>query len=218
MFLAHYVHRVALSAPAPSSQVKVNPCLCNSLRPSFSLARWMHSVQRYSFTRRRPGCLLKIEFGTAESTEIGCQPVAPKKHGWLPVLVVLFLISYGLMTMLIVEQGRTIENQRALIHELFRDASELSAAKTKIQEQHIADQASAQQNLAIQDPPPFVQPNKKTLNHAPSTQAQAKQAPSSQVGTQQNVQNQLARPKTRVPVPTRPASEIADTGRSLITI
>ena len=58
-------------------------------------------------------------------------PVAPKKHGWLPLLTVLFLISYGLMTMLIVEQGRTIESQRALIRELFRDSTELSAVKMK---------------------------------------------------------------------------------------
>ena len=75
-----------------------------------------------------------MKFSTAESTDFGVQPVAPKKHSWLPVLVVLFLISYGFMTMLIVEQGRTIENQRTLIHELFKDASELSAAKTKAQD------------------------------------------------------------------------------------
>jgi hypothetical protein len=158
---------------------------------------------------------LKIEISTAESTDLGVQPVAPKKHSWLPVLVVLFLISYGLMTMLIVEQGRTIENQRTLIHELFKDASELSAAKTKAQEQHVADQALAQ-DLAAQAPSPSVQAHRNSTNHAPSTQAQTKQSPSSQVGVQQDVQ--VARPKTRVPVPTRPASEVADTGRSLITI
>ena len=32
----------------------------------------------------------------------------------LPVFVVLFLVSYGLMTLLVVEQGRTIDNQRSL--------------------------------------------------------------------------------------------------------
>ncbi len=42
-------------------------------------------------------------------------PSASRKRGWLPLLTILFLISYGLMTMLIVEQGRTIESQRALI-------------------------------------------------------------------------------------------------------
>ena len=54
-----------------------------------------------------------------------------KKHTWLPFLTVLFILSYGLMTMLIVEQGSTIESQRVLIRELFRDSSELSAVKGK---------------------------------------------------------------------------------------
>jgi hypothetical protein len=57
--------------------------------------------------------------------------LAPQKpkHTMLPVLVVLFLVSYGLMTMLVVEQGRTIETQRSLIHELFQDSAELSAIR-----------------------------------------------------------------------------------------
>ena len=57
-----------------------------------------------------------------------------KKFGWLPLLIALFCISYGLMTMLIVEQGATIESQRALIRELYRDSAELSAAKLKAQQ------------------------------------------------------------------------------------
>ena len=52
-----------------------------------------------------------------------------KKHPFLPLLTVLFLISYGLMTMLIVEQGNTIESQRLLIKQLFSDSAELSVMK-----------------------------------------------------------------------------------------
>ena len=38
---------------------------------------------------------------------------APKKKGTLlPLLTVVFLISYGLMTMLIVEQGEAIQSQQ----------------------------------------------------------------------------------------------------------
>jgi biopolymer transport protein ExbB/TolQ len=63
----------------------------------------------------------------------------------LPVLVVLFVISYSLMTMLIVEQGRTIENQRALIESLFNDSSELNHMKKQaIQKQHAEAQAQAE--------------------------------------------------------------------------
>jgi hypothetical protein len=56
----------------------------------------------------------------------------PKKsRGMLPILIVLFLISYGLMSMLVVEQGRTIETQRGLIHDLLSDSTQLSAMKAK---------------------------------------------------------------------------------------
>jgi hypothetical protein len=54
-----------------------------------------------------------------------------KKHSMLPVLVVLFLLAYGLMTMLIVEQGNTIESQKLLIRELVSDSTQLSAMKGK---------------------------------------------------------------------------------------
>ena len=63
------------------------------------------------------GCYLTTLFGTtAEPIEVIA--ASPKKRGWMPVLTVLFLISYGLMTMLIMEQSQTIESQRTLIREL----------------------------------------------------------------------------------------------------
>ncbi len=54
-----------------------------------------------------------------------------KKKVMLPLLIMLFLISYGLLSMLVVEQGRTIESQRGLIRDLFNDSTELSALKGK---------------------------------------------------------------------------------------
>lgn len=50
----------------------------------------------------------------------------------LPVLVVLFLISYGLLALLVVEQNRTITAQRSLIQQLFSDTIELTAMKGKL--------------------------------------------------------------------------------------
>jgi hypothetical protein len=55
--------------------------------------------------------------------------IAKPKHTMLPVLVVLFVVSYGLMTMLIVEQGKTIDVQRFLIGQLFADSNQLNAIK-----------------------------------------------------------------------------------------
>jgi hypothetical protein len=147
-------------------------------------------------------------FGTIEYKEVSEVSETPrKKLGWLPLLTVLFMISYGLMTMLIVEQGQTIESQRALIRELFRDSTELSSVKMKAQtERNQAAQALAQ-NPSSQNP----------STQAPSSQAPTRQAPSSQAGPQQRAQNQL-KPKADFQMPSKPAADLADHRRSLITI
>ena len=50
----------------------------------------------------------------------------------LPILVVLFIGSYGLLTMLVFEQGQTIESQRGLIREMLKDSTQLAALKSKL--------------------------------------------------------------------------------------
>ncbi len=163
------------------------------------------------------GCKLTNLFGTIESIEIKATPVAPvtstKKHTWLPVLTVLFLISYAIMTLLIVEQGQTIESQRALIRELFRDSTELSA--TKIRDQRAARDSQLSQNPSSQTPAVQAPSTQAPSIHAPSTQAQTKQAPSTQVEPQHRAQNQV---KPKYQVPSKPASDLADKARTLITI
>lgn len=126
---------------------------------------------------------------------------ARKNRGWLPLLTVLFLISYGLMTMLIVEQGATIESQRTLIRELFRDSTELSATKMKAQQDKAAADARAQVPAA------------KAQASTPSVQVPSK-TPSSQAVPQHRTQNQ---PK-QFQMPSRPASDLQDDRRALITI
>lgn len=145
-------------------------------------------------------------FGPIEYQEVSEVPAtARKKLGWLPVLTVLFLISYGLMTMLIIEQGQTIESQRALIRELFRDSTELSASKLKAQQEERA-QALAQ-NPSSQNP----------STQAPSIHVPTKQAPSSQAGPQQHAQSQV-KGKPQFQMPSKPAADLADHRRALITI
>jgi len=129
-----------------------------------------------------------------------------KKQGWLPLLVVLFLISYALMTMLIVEQGQTIESQRTLIHELFRDSTELSAIKMNGRQK--AGDAPSTQVPAAQTP----------SQHLPSTQAPNRQAPSSQAGPQHRAPNSAATQKPRFKLPSKPASDLVDDNRTLLTI
>jgi hypothetical protein len=71
------------------------------------------------------------------------------KHTLLPLLTVLFLISYGLMVMLIVEQGKTIDTQRYLIRSLFSDSSQLTALKNGVIQKHNSEaQAKARTQAA----------------------------------------------------------------------
>jgi hypothetical protein len=162
--------------------------------------------------RHRQGCCLTTLFGNVESVELKAIALpTPKKRGWLPLLTILFLISYGLMTMLIVEQGQTIESQRALIRELFRDSTELSAVKMKaLEEQRAATHNSSSQNPSAQIPSTQI-----PSTQAPSTQAQTKQAPSTQAETQRRVQNEV---KPKYQVPPKPAADLSDHRRALITI
>jgi hypothetical protein len=97
-------------------------------------------------------------------------PKPKPKRSALPVLVVLFLISYGLLSLLVVEQGRTIDNQRYLIRSLFQDSTELSHLKGKaFQEQRAAAQAQAAAKAHSQVQTPSTQD--KTQNQSKPNQA-----------------------------------------------
>jgi len=137
-------------------------------------------------------------------------PVPHKKRGWMPILIVLFCISYGLMTMLIVEQGQTIESQRALIQELFRDSTELSATKVKALKEKRAAEARAGRTQTPSTQIPSTQ--------APSTQDHSNQAPSSQAAPQNSRQNPSQKAKPQFQMPSRPAADLSDARRALITI
>ena len=133
------------------------------------------------------------------TTLFGTPEVQPRsKHSLLPILTVLFMISYGLMTLLIVEQGSTIQSQRTLIQQLIGDSTELSALKGKgVQQQSeptVAPPVQAQQNQSVA---------------TPSTQA----VPSDK---QRTAQNKAHRPMPEKPPV--PASDIADARRSLMSI
>jgi hypothetical protein len=172
----------------------------------------MQFVQCLPVRGARPGCRLTTLFGnTAVPTVAAIASAAPKKRSWLPLLTVLFLISYGLMTWLIVEQGTTIESQRMLIRELFRDSTELSAVKIKAAREHAAASAKTQSPVT-QDPS-----SQAPSTQVPSVQAPTKQAPSSQAGPQRRTQNQAEKQK-QFRTPSKPAADLSDERRALITI
>jgi hypothetical protein len=64
----------------------------------------------------------------------------------LPLLVILFIVSYGILTMLVFEQGQTIESQRTLIREMLKDSTQLATLKSKLardDNKRVHDKASA---------------------------------------------------------------------------
>jgi hypothetical protein len=127
--------------------------------------------------------------------------VPKKKRSLLPLLTVLFLISYGLMTMLIVEQGAAIQSQSNLIKVLMPDSRELWALKGKaIGEKQMAQ---AQGQNRAQSP----------STQSPSTQAPSTQAPSTQGIPQHQRAGRIAKPETQVPPV--PASDLGDQRRAL---
>jgi cell division septation protein DedD len=171
----------------------------------------------------RPERHLTTLFETAAAPTVASidAPSAPRKHGWLPLLIVLFLISYGLMTMLIVEQGATIESQRALIRELYRDSTELSALRTKAQqEKTVADAQSHGQTPSARTQAPVTQtPSTQTPStQIPSAQAPATSTPSSQAAQQHRTQTKTEKQKPEFQMPTKPASDLVDDPRTLISI
>ena len=148
------------------------------------------------------------------------------KRTMLPFLVVLFLISYGLLTVLVMEQDRTIDSQRSLIHLLFKDNVHLSALRggkslgyaagttTHTQSQLSSNQIPLIEVPSNQVPSNQVPSNQASSSHVPDDQVRSKQVPSnqgaaSQAKTLANGKGQKTR-KAQKPLPVTPPTEMTD--------
>jgi hypothetical protein len=125
-------------------------------------------------------------------------PKPKRKHLLLPVLIVLFLVSYGLMCLLAVEQDRTISAQRYLIRSLLSDSSELSNLKGKLIQKKYAD-AQAQAKAGT-----------RSQGQTPLTQVPSTQAPMTQDKPGGNAQSSHNAGKPRKTVPPKPRLGISD--------
>jgi hypothetical protein len=193
----------------------------NALRYRLPLARNLHLSPRLRL-RGTVGCDLADLQG---SDSFPVAPVAPaaKKRGLMPLLTVVFLGSYGLMTMLIVEQGETIQSQRNLIQVLLGDSRELWSMKGKA----LSDKASHSQSRA-EAPLGQSTSGQTGSKQTPSRQAPSVQTPSNQVPANQPPQGGAAKaskPDSQTPhkvpqtqLPPVPASEWGDQRRVLITL
>jgi hypothetical protein len=132
-------------------------------------------------------------------------PAPKKKRSLLPLLTVVFVLSYALMTTLIVEQGAAIQSQRDLIKLLMPDSRELWGLKGKA----IADQQAAKAKVQAHGQTPATQVAPQTPG---SAQAQAPAA--SQPHAQGHVDKAT---KPQVQFPPIPASDL-DPRRTVRTI
>ncbi|MGB7601343.1 MAG: hypothetical protein WBM24_13615 [Candidatus Sulfotelmatobacter sp.] len=149
--------------------------------------------------------------------------VPKKKRTLLPLLTLLFMASYGLMTLLIVEQGSTIQSQRNLIQVLLSDSRQLWALKGRaLSDKLTADKLAQSQTKRSSTQTP--------LSHAqtPSTQTQSTKTPSTQIPSTQTPSTKVPRhhapsragksAKPYTQVPPMPASDLGDQRRELITL
>lgn len=164
---------------------------------------------------------MTISFETQAVTPI---PAPRKKGSLMPLLTVVFIASYGLMTMLIVEQGATIQSQRSLIMMLQGDSTQFWAMKGKalhekqmaaVEAQRQAERQSQTQKTPANQTPSTQAPS----NHAPSTQNPSTQVPSKQAETQRNSQTRSGKvAKPHEQLPPVPASDLGDQRRALVTL
>ena len=132
----------------------------------------------------------------------------------LPLLVVLFLISYVLLTTLVVLQNRTIDSQSSLIHLLFKDNFTL-VAKAGL---HRVEAARLNQKVAtppaqapsIQTPSTQAQSNSAQASQASSTQAASTQVPVIQAKPDVHTKDGQKSRKVQKALPPRPSVEVTD--------
>jgi hypothetical protein len=159
----------------------------------------------------RPGCHLTTLFGYTAVMPI---TVPKKKRTLLPLLTVVFVLSYGLMTMLIVEQGSVIQSQRNLIQILMRDSTELWGMRGKAL---VEQQAARTKALGHAQTPSVQTPSAQTPStQIPSTQIPSTQTPSTQAAPH-HAQSHLGR-SAKPQLPPAPASDLVDQRRALRTI
>ncbi len=118
----------------------------------------------------------------------------------MPLLVILFIVSYGILTMLVFEQGQTIESQRGLIREMLKDSAQLAAIKDKMARE---DVKQSHGNAPAQAAP---QPDSKNADSA--------SAATSPKTSDKKDSRSTKSARTMKQVPGKPASDLEDVRRA----
>ena len=138
------------------------------------------------------GAILTVIYS---SESVASKP-SSRPVGILPLLVILFIVSYGILTMLVFEQGQTIESQRSLIREMLKDSTQLATLKDKMAR---ADGNPAQSKVA----PP-----------AEQTGADSVAPPAGAKGSDKAPKVPSKSTRSMKVVPEKPAGDLEDVRRS----
>jgi uncharacterized membrane protein len=139
------------------------------------------------------------------SAERGPVKTPSRPAAMLPLLVILFIVSYCILTMLVFEQGQTIESQRSLIREMLKDSTQLAALKDKQardDSKRIQDQAAAPDDQKTPDV------------SAPAASEKTPESKGSDAkGTGKDTKKPSKSARSAKPVPQRPAADLEDVRR-----
>jgi hypothetical protein len=122
----------------------------------------------------------------------------------LPLLIILFIVSYGILTMLVFEQGQTIESQRGLIREMLKDSTQLASLKDKLSR----DDSERQQEETSA-------PVNGTKVHPPAAKAKESDSKDSETkGIEKDAKKSGKAARTTKQVPGKPAADLEDVRRA----
>lgn len=130
------------------------------------------------------------------STESWAPRTTARQIPVLPVLVILFIVSYVILAMLVFEQGQTIESQRTLIREMLKDSTQLASLKGKLARD---DSKRLQSQLPAQ---------------ADHKDAKAGAAPATTTGSDKETKRPAKSARSLKQVPQKPSSDLEDVRRS----
>jgi hypothetical protein len=192
--VTHNVHTLSPTpAPGPPVTQITVPFSCTCARRTI----WIPGCFT-ECTAPRAGATLGATLSIVYSAECKASQKANRPAAMLPILVVLFVISYCLLTTLVFEQGKTIESQRTLIRAMLQDSTQLAALKSKLaqnQSQRAQGQASDPADQKT------VSPNSGPIASAPQSSDKAAKQPGKP-------------PRAMKQAPGKPESDLEDVRRS----
>lgn len=141
---------------------------------------------------------------------IGTPAGRKSRVSMLPLLTGLFVISYGMLTTLVVLQDRTIDSQRSLIHVLFQDSLKLSAMKTRPAANAMNKPAKEAAGKSVQAPTSQAAPRQEAQAQVVPDPALPKQIPSAEAKPPVNGKTRNNSRKAEKPLPMRPPAEVTD--------